>query len=134
VNPHAAGLDIGSEEIWACVPEDRDDQPVRSFGTFTPDLCGLAEWLVSCRIETVAMESTGVSWIPVDEMLEARGFNVYRVNAHHLKQVPGRKSESKDGQWLQSLHTCGLLSGACRPEAEMGALRASVRHRAMWLE
>jgi transposase len=134
VNPHAAGLDIGSEEIWACVPEDRDDQPVRSCGTFPPDLLGLAEWLVSCRIDTVAMESTGVSWIPVSEILEARGFNVYRVNAHHLKHVPGRKSDSKDCQWIQSLHPCGVLSGSFRPEAEMCALRAYVRHRAMLLE
>jgi transposase len=134
VNPHAAGLDIGSEEIWACVPEDRDDQPVRSFGTFTPDLFGLAEWLVSCRIDTVAMESTGVYWIPVYEILEARGFKVYLVNAHHLKHVPGRKSDSKDCQWIQYLHTCGLLSGSFRPEAEMCALRAYVRHRAMLLE
>ena len=134
VNPHAAGLDIGSEEIWACVPEDRDDQPVRSFGTFTPDLFGLAEWLVSCRIDTVAMESTGVYWIPVYEILDARGFKVYLVNAHHLKHVPGRKSDSKDCQWIQYLHTCGLLSGSFRPEAEMCALRAYVRHRAMLLE
>jgi transposase len=134
VHPHAAGLDIGSEEIWACVPEDRDDQPVRSFGTFTPDLLALAEWLVSCRIETVAMESTGGYWIPVYEILEARGFNVYLVNAHHLKHVPGRKSDRKDCQWIQSWHTCGLLSGSFRPEAEMCALRAYVRHRAMLLE
>jgi transposase len=77
VNPHAAGLDIGREEIWACVPEDRDAQPVRSFGTFTPDLLALAAWLVSCRIDTVAMASTGVSGIPVYEMLAVRGFNVH---------------------------------------------------------
>jgi transposase len=134
VHPHAAGLDIGSEAIWACVPEDRDDQPVRSFGTFTPALLALAEWLVSCRINTVALESTGVYWIPVDEILEARGFNVYLVNAHHLKQVPGRKSDSQDGQWIQYLHTCGLLSASFRPAAEMCALRAYVRHRAMLLE
>ncbi len=74
VNPHAAGLDSGSEAIWACVPEDRDAEPVRPFGTFTQDLYALADWLVACRIETVAMESTGVYWIPVDEILEARGF------------------------------------------------------------
>ena len=134
VNPHAAGLDIGSEESWACVPEDRDTLPVRSFGTFTPDLLALADWLVSCRIDTVAMESTGVSWIPVYEMLEARGFTVHLVNAHHLKHVPGRKSDSKDCQWMQSWHTCGLLSGSCRPEAEMCALRAYLRHRARLLE
>src|SRR5919108_857293 len=85
VNPHAAGLDIGSEEIWACVPEDRDAEPVRSFGTFTPDLYALADWLAACRIATVAMESMGVYGIPVYEILEARGFGVYLVNAHHVK-------------------------------------------------
>jgi transposase len=134
VNPHAAGLDIGSEEIWACVPEDRDAEPVRSFGTFTPDLFALADWLATCRIETVAMESTGVYWIPVYEVLEARGFRVYLVNARHLKHVPGRKSDVKDCQWIQYLHTCGLLSGSFRPEAEMCAVRAYLRHRAALLE
>ena len=134
VNPHAAGLDIGSEEIWACVPEDRDPQPVRSFGTFTPDLYTLAAWLHACRVETVAMESTGVYWIPVYEILEARGFQVHLVNARHLKHVPGRKSDVKDCQWIQYLHTCGLLSGSFRPEAEMCALRAYLRHRAMLLD
>jgi transposase len=134
VNPHAAGLDIGSEEIWACVPEDRDAEPVRSFETLTPALLALADWLAGCRIDTVAMESTGVYWIPVSEILEARGFKVYLVNAHHLKHVPGRKSDRKDCQWIQSLHTCGLLSASFRPEAEMCAVRAYVRHRAMLLE
>jgi transposase len=134
VNPHAAGLDIGSEEIWACVPEDRDAEPVRSFGTFTPDLYALADWLAASRIETVAMESTGVYWIPVYEILEARGFRVHLVNARHLKHVPGRKSDVKDCQWIQHLHTCGLLSGSCRPEAEMCAVRAYLRHRAGLLE
>jgi len=124
INPHAAGLDIGSEEIWACVPEDRDAQPVRPFGTFTPDLYALADWLATCRIETVAMESTGVYWIPIYEILEARGFRVCLVNAHHVKHVPGRKSDVKDCQWIQHLHTCGLLSASFRPEAEMCALRA----------
>jgi transposase len=134
VNPHAAGLDIGSEEIWACVPEDRDPQPVRSFGTFTPDLYTLAAWLRACRIETVAMESTGIYWIPAYEILEARGFQVYLVNARHLKHVPGRKTDVKDCQWIQYLHTCGLLSASFRPEAEMCALRAYLRHRATLLE
>src|SRR5918997_5877878 len=82
VNPHAAGLDIGSEEIWVCVPEDRDAEPVWPFGTFTPDLYALADWLATCRIATVAMESTGVYWIPIYEILEARGFRVCLVNAH----------------------------------------------------
>ena len=134
INPHAAGLDIGSEEIWACVPEGRDAQPVRPFGTFTPDLYALADWLATCQIETVAMESTGVYWIPVYEVLEARGFRVYLVNAHHVKHVPGRKSDVKDCQWIQHLHTCGLLSASFRPEAEMCALRAYMRHRATLLE
>jgi transposase len=134
VNPHAAGLDIGSEAIWACVPEDGDAEPVRSFGTFTPDLYALADWLAACRIETVAMESTGVYWIPVYEILEARGFQVHLVNAHHLKHVPGRKSDVKDCQWIQYLHTCGLLSGSFRPQAEMCAVRAYLRHRAALLE
>ena len=134
VNPDAAGLDIGSDEIWACVPEDRDAQPVRPFGTFTPDLYVLADWLAACRIETVAMESTGVYWIPVYEILEARGFRVHLVNARHLKHVPGRKSDVKDCQWIQYLHTYGLLSGSFRPQAEMCAVRAYVRHRAALLE
>jgi transposase len=134
VNPHAAGLDIGCDEIWACVPEDRDAQPVRAFGTFTPDLLALAAWLATCRVDTVAMESTGVYWIPVYELLEARGFRVSLVNAHHLKHVPGRKSDVQDCQWIQYLHTCGLLSSSFRPEAEMCALRAYLRHRATLLD
>jgi transposase len=127
-------LDIGSEEIWACVPEDRDVQPVRPFGTFTPDLYALADWLATCRIETVAMESTGVYGIPIYEILEARGFRVYLVNAHHVKHVPGRKSDVKDCQWIQHWHTGGLLRASFRPEAEMCALRAYMRHRATLLE
>jgi transposase len=113
---------------------DRDAQPVRSFGTFIPDLLALADWLVSCRIDTVAMESTGVYWIPVYEILAARGCKVHLVNARHLQHVPGRKRESKECQWSQYWQTGGLLSGAFRPEAEMCALRAYVRHRAMLLE
>jgi transposase len=124
VNPHAAGLDIGSEEIWACVPEDRDTQPVRPFGPFTPDLYALAGWLTACRIETVAMESTGVYGIPIDEILEARGFQVHLVHARHLTHVPGRKRDVQDGQWIQHLHPGGLLSGSFRPQAEMWARRA----------
>jgi transposase len=130
INSHAAGLDIGSEELWACVPEDRDAEPVRPFGTFTPDLYALAEWLAACQIETVAMESTGVYWSPVYEILEARGFRVHLVNARHLQPVPGRKSDVKACQWIQYLHTCGLLSGSFRPAAEMCAMRAYWRHRA----
>jgi transposase len=134
INPHAAGLDIGSEEIWACVPDDRDAEPVRPFGTLTPDLYTLADWLAACRIETVAMKLTGVYWIPVYEILEARHFKVHLVNARHLKHGPGRKNDVKDCQWIQYLHTCGLLSGSFRPESEMCALRAYLRHRARLLE
>jgi transposase len=105
VHPHAAGLDIGRAEIWVCVPTDRDSQPVRGFGTFTPDLEALADWLQACHIETVAMESTGVYWIPIYDLLEARGLQVCLVNARHVKNVPGRKSDVQDCQWIQRLHT-----------------------------
>jgi len=121
---------MGSEAIWACVPEDRDAEPVRSFGTCTPDLYALADWLAASRLETVALESTGVYWMPGYEMLAARGFRVHLVNARHLKHVPGRKSAVKDGQGIQHLHPCGLLSGSCRPEAAMCAVRAYLRQRA----
>lgn len=134
VHMHAAGLDIGSAEIWACVPAERDRGSVRKFGTFTPDLYVLADWLAECGIETVAMESTGVYWIPVYEILESRGFEVQVVNAHQLKNVTGRKSDVQDCQWIQRLHSCGLLRGSFRPEAEMCALRAYLRHRAELLE
>lgn len=134
MNANAAGLDIGSEEIWACVPVDRDIQPVRKFGTYTPDLHTLAHWLKRCHIETVAMESTGVYWIPIYEILEAEGFRVYLVNAHHIKNVPGRKSDVADCQWIQQLHSYGLLNGSFRPEGEMCVLRSYLRHRAALIE
>lgn len=116
------------------MPADRDPQPVRKFGTFTPDLQAVADWLQACGIETVAMESTGVYWIPVYELLEGRGFKVYLVNARHIKNVPGRKTDEKDCQWIQRLHTYGLLSASFRPDAEMGALRAYLRHRAAHIQ
>ena len=134
VNLNAAGLDIGASEIWVCVPTTRDLQPVRKFDTFTPDLQRLADWLSGCGIETVAMESTGVYWIPIYEILEARGFEVNLVNARHIKNVPGRKSDVQDCQWIQRLHTFGLLSASFRPAAEMVALRAYLRHRADLIE
>jgi transposase len=129
INLNAAGLDIGAAEIWVCVPEDRDKDSVRVFQTFTPDLHALADWLTACDVETVAMESTGVYWIPVYEILEARGFEVYLVNARHLKNVPTKKTDVLDCQWIQQLHTYGLLNASFRPEAEMVALRAYIRHR-----
>jgi transposase len=129
INLNAAGLDIGAAEIWVCVPEGRDETSVRMFETFTVDLHALADWLEGCGIETVAMESTGVYWIPVYEILEARGFEVFLVNARHIKNVPGRKTDVLDCQWIQQLHTYGLLRASFRPEAEMCALRAYIRHR-----
>lgn len=130
INADAAGLDIGSAEIYVCVPPERDEHSVRAFGTFTRDLHALADWLAVCHIKTVAMESTGVYWIPIYEILESRGFEVYLVNARHLKNVPGRKTDVLDCQWIQQLHTYGLLQASFRPEEEMCALRALVRHRA----
>jgi transposase len=130
VHPHAAGLDISATEIVAAVPPACDDQPVRAFGTFTVDLYLLADWLQECGIETVALESTGVYWIPVFDVLEARGITVNVVNAQHVKTVPGRKSDWNDAQWLQQLHTFGLLRGSFRPDAEIRVLRTYLRHRA----
>lgn len=129
LNLNAAGLDIGAAEIWACVPADRDEQSVRVFGTCTADLQALADWLEECGIETVAMESTGIYWVPPYEILEARGFDVCLVNARHLKNVPGRKSDVLDCQWIQQLHNYGLLRASFRPEEEICALRSYVRHR-----
>ena len=129
INLHAAGLDIGAEEIYACVPLDRDAEPVQVFETFTPDLYALADWLAACEVDTVAMESTGVYWIPIYEILEARGLAVNLINAQQLKNVPGKKTDLLDAQWIQQLHTYGLLQASFRPEAEICALRALVRHR-----
>jgi transposase len=129
INTNAAGIDIGSEEHWVAVPEDRDDEPVRSFGCFTADLHAMAQWLKACGITTVAMESTGVYWIPCYQILEEHGFRVNLVNARHVKNVPGRKSDVSDCQWIQRLHTFGLLSGSFRPDDQMCVLRSYWRHR-----
>jgi transposase len=129
IHPDAAGLDIGASEIYVCVPDERDEQPVRHFATFTADLHELAQWLVRCEIETVAMESTGVYWVPVFEILEAYGIEVYLVDARQLKQVPGRKSDVNDCQWIQQLHSFGLLRRCFQADEEMRALRILVRHR-----
>ena len=129
INRYAAGIDIGSRSHFVAVPEGIDDKPVREFSTFTGDLEKLAEWLISCSVTTVAMESTGVYWIPVFEILESRGLEVKLVNARHVKNVPGRKSDVLDCQWLQQLHTYGLLLGAFRPADQVVTLRAYVRQR-----
>ncbi len=117
VHPNAAGSDIGSTEIFGCVPPDRSGETVQVFGTFTPDLNRLADWLIANQVDTVAMESTGVYWIPVYEILEARGLQVYLVNARHIKRVPGRKSDVQDCQWISEVARLGftnrLLSTGC---------------------
>ena len=115
LNPNAAGVDIGATEIYIAVPADRDAQPVRHFSTFTEDLHAAADWLKSCNIETVAMESTGVYWIPVCQILESKGIEVYLVNARQAKNVSGRKSDMLDCQWLRILHSYGLLPASFRP-------------------
>jgi transposase len=129
VNPNAAGIDIGATFHVVAVPSDRDDRPVRTFRTFSRDLHQLADWLTTVGITTVAMESTGVYWIPVFEILEVRGFEVLLVNARDVKHVPGRKSDVNDAQWLQQLHQHGLLRGSFRPRDSVVRLRAYLRHR-----
>ena len=129
LNINAAGIDIGSEEHWVAVPEDRDESPVRRFGCFTSDLHAMADWLKKCGIDTVAMESTGVYWVPLFQILETQGFDVKLVNARHVKNVPGRKTDVEDCQWLQQLHTYGLLSGSFRPDDSICVLRSYWRHR-----
>lgn len=134
VHPDAAGIDIGSREHYVAVPSDRAEQAVRCFGSFTKDLYELTEWLSLCGIKTVVMESTGVYWIPLYDMLVERGFEVLLVNARHVKNVSGRKSDVSDCQWLQQLHSYGLLSGAFRPSDKICQLRSYQRHRDMLVE
>ncbi len=129
IKPNAAGIDCGSRHHHVAVPVDRDAETVRRFKTLSPDLYRLADWLEACDIETVAMEATGVYWIPLYEILEERGFEVVLVNARHVKNVPGRKTDVVDCQWIQELHSLGLLRGSFRPSAEIASLRAYLRHR-----
>jgi transposase len=131
VNTNAAGIDVGATSHFVAVPADRAAEPVREFATFTGDLYRLADWLRACGIETVALESTGVYWIPVFQVLEGQGFEVKLVDARQLKRVPGRKSDVLDCQWLQQLHTFGLLAGAFRPDDQVCVLRSYMRQRAM---
>jgi transposase len=131
INVNAAGIDIGAEQHMVAVPEGRDQVAVREFGAFTSDLVALADWLAQCGVTTVAMESTGVYWIPLFELLERRGFEVKLVDARHVKNVSGRKSDVLDCQWLQQLHTYGLLAGAFRPPDEICVLRSYLRQKEM---
>ena len=115
INPDAAGIDCGAAEHYVAVPADRSPSPIQSFKTFTSDLIRLADWLVACGVTSVAMEATGVYWIPIYDLLEARGLEVLLVNARHIKHVPGRKSDVSDCEWLRDLHSVGLLRGSFRP-------------------
>jgi transposase len=129
LNLNAAGLDIGAAEIYAAIPEDRAEASVRRFESFTADLNDLADWLEEYGVDTVAMESTSVYWIPVYEILEKRGFELYLVNAQQVKNINGRKTDILDCQWVQQLHTYGLLRGSFRPSQEICELRTLLRHR-----
>lgn len=133
-HPNAAGIDIGNAAHFVAVPPDRADEPVREFPSFTVDLNAIADWLQACGVDTVAMESTGVYWIPLFELLESRGFTVLLVNARHVKNVSGRKSDVLDCQWLQQLMSYGLLSGAFRPSEQVCVLRSLWRQRGMLLK
>lgn len=134
IQPDAAGIDIGSASHFVAVPIDRDEQPVKEFLSFTDDLIAMIEWLKKCRIKTVAMEATGVYWIPVYELLEQNGFEVKLVNARHLKNVCGRKTDVLDCQWIQRLHSCGLLDSSFRPEDQIVQLRGFIRQRSVLVE
>jgi len=129
LNLDASGIDIGATEIYVAVPADRDPESVRMLATFTQDLNQLADWLQQCKIRTVAMESTGVYWIPLMQILESRGMEVYLVNAKHVKNVPGRRTDVSDCQWLQYLHSVGLLRASFRPAQNVCAIRSLLRHR-----
>ncbi|WCR59344.1 MAG: hypothetical protein PG978_001220 [Wolbachia endosymbiont of Ctenocephalides felis wCfeF] len=129
MNPDAAGIDVGSSVHYVCVPEGRDEQRIQKFGCFTKDLHNLARWLKKCKVTTVAMESTGVYWIALFQILESYELEVKLVNARHVKNVPGRKSDVQDCQWLQQLHSYGLLHGSFRPDNQMCVLRSYVRQR-----
>lgn len=130
VHPDAAGIDIGNREHYAAVPPERDAEPVRAFGCCTQDLQQMAAWLKECGIRTVALQSTGVYWVPVYDVLEAAGLEVYLVNAEHTRNLPGRKSDVQESQWLMKLHTFGLLKNSFRPVSDIRSLRGYWRQRA----
>ena len=129
LHPHAAGIDIGARQIHVAVPPGAASRAVRAFATFTADLHALRDWLKECHVTTVAMESTGVYWIPLFQILEAAGLEVCLVHARHCKNLPGRKTDVQDCQWLQHLHSVGLLRGSFRPADQVCAVRAILRHR-----
>src|SRR5450432_372766 len=130
VHPDAAGIDIGGSEHWVAISPDRDPEPVRRFDCFTQDLQRMADWLISRGVRSVAMQSTGVYWIAVFEILQQRGLEVFLVNARHTKNLPGRKSDVAECQWLLKLHTFGLLNNSFQPSDEVRRARTLWRHRA----
>lgn len=134
VNPNAAGIDVGDTVHAVAVPEGRDETPVRSFGTMTCDLEAIAAWLRECRVDTVAMESTGVYWKPLFGLLARSGFEVYLVNAKQVRNVSGRKNDEDDARWIQKLHSCGLLKSSYLPDDGQESLRTLVRHRRTLLQ
>lgn len=134
INPNSAGIDIGASSHFVAVPADRDTENVREFSCFTPDIKKMITWLKQCNITTIVMESTGSYWIPVFEMLEQAGFDVNLVDAHHVKNIRGRKSDVIDCQWLQQLHAHGLLAAAFRPEDKIVELRSYIRQRSTLIE
>jgi len=134
VNQNAAGVDIGATEIVACVPDGDEVQLVKAFGNYTVDLLAICEWFRKHKIQTVAMESTGVYWIPLFEELERQGFECLLSSSRSLRKVAGQKTDVEDAQWIQTLHSYGLLKGSFRPQADLVALRTLLRHRAQLLE
>jgi transposase len=129
IHPHAAGIDIGNESHYVAVPPSRDSQPVRRFGCTTAELKAMADWLQQCGIRTIAMQSTGVYWVAVYDILEQAGFEVYLVNARDTKNLPGHKSDVQESQWLMKLHTYGLLRNSFRPPQEIRTMRTYWRQR-----
>ena len=132
-NPSACGIDVGASSVFVCAPANGELE-IREYSTFTGDLKAMVEWLKSCKVTSCAMESTGVYWIPIFDIIEESGIEVILVNAHHIKNVPGRKTDVKDCQWIQQLHSYGLLSGSFRPTKEILPLRAYVRQRSRLFE
>ena len=129
VHPNAAGIDIGSQFHVVAVSADRSVEAVKTFKSFTDDLHSMAQWLGSCGVETIAMESTGIYWVPAFEILESYGFEVFLVNAREAKNVPSRKTDINDAQWLQKLHQFGLLRASFHPSKEIAELRSYLRQR-----
>ena len=134
IEPDAAGIDISSKEHFVAVNPDRVDNPIRSFGAFTEDLHAIAAWLKECKVNTIAMEATGIYWLSLFLVLEEAGFEVLLVNARHVKNVRGKKTDMSDAEWIRQLHSCGLLSASFQPDEFTRTLRTYMRHRKNLLE